>query len=131
LTAGIFVVRVIGPDPGAPRWQMNAEYSNRLAEALARLDDSPSLVAVNNPPALYAASGRPTVVVPDGGISALQAVVDRYDVRWVVLDANRPEGLRSLYENPGMTQWLRLEETLDGVNGKAHLLRVIPEGDGG
>ena len=131
LTAGIFAVRAIGPDPGAPRWQAGAAYADRVAESLARLDVSLSVAAVNNPPALQAASSRPAVVIPDGGVEALQAVADRYDVRWVVLDANRPEGLRSLYENPSLVPWLRLEATLDGMNGKAFVLRVVQDGQGG
>jgi hypothetical protein len=37
------------------------------------------------------------VVVPNGGVEAVLAVADRYGVRHVVLDRNRPAPLAGLY----------------------------------
>lgn len=128
LTAGIFYTRVIGPDPNAPRWQADASYARRVGEALARLGADQGVAAVNNPPALHAISGRPAVVLPNGGIDSLRAVVDRYDVRWIVLDENRPEGLRALYENRELVGWLELAGTVESMSGEAYLLRVM-QGD--
>ena len=55
----------------------------------------------------------------------LEAVVRRYGVEWVVLEANHPAGLEALYRRPESLPWLwpagRLE---DGQGNPVHLLRV-------
>ena len=54
---------------------------------------------VANPPAFWYHTARPAVVVPHGGVEAVLAVADRYGVRYVVLDRNRPAPLAGLYAN--------------------------------
>ena len=56
-------------------------------------------VMVANPPAFWYHTARPAVVVPHGGVEAVLAVADRYSVRYVVLDRNRPAPLAGLYAN--------------------------------
>ena len=69
------------------------EVGNWLAEQGARK----ATVMVANPPAFWYHTGHPAVVVPNGDVEALLAVVDRYDVRYVLLDRNRPTLLARLY----------------------------------
>jgi hypothetical protein len=117
--------RVIAGWPAAPRWEISASQHRAVAEALARIDPSPGVVAVNDPPGFYLASGLPCVVVPHGDTAALQALADRADVDWVILDANRPEPLAGLYQAPGSVPWLSLEATLMDAQGRPiYLLRV-------
>jgi 4-amino-4-deoxy-L-arabinose transferase-like glycosyltransferase len=108
LTIGLLAIRTVGPDPGRPNWGKPYRNYVRVASWFDRQGLSPSLVAVNNPPTFHLASGFRCVVVPDGGLEALGAVVRRYGVTWIILDANNP-GLQSLLENPDQVPWLELE----------------------
>jgi hypothetical protein len=131
LTAGIFVARVIGPGEDPTRWQAEAAYVERVGNALDDLDSGDGVAAVNNPPALAALTGRPAVVLPHGDVASLRAVVERYDVRWVVIDENRPEGLRALYDDRESVRWLEEAATVRSMRGEAYILRVVPEEPGG
>jgi hypothetical protein len=89
-------------------------------------------VAVNNPPGFYLASGVPAVVIPDGGEAALRAVVNRFEVGWVLLDANHPAELASLYSHPESFGWLELRASFADSEGRVvYLLRVLPASGGG
>jgi len=52
---------------------------------------------VANPPAFWYHTGCPAVAVPNGDVEVLLAVADRYGVRYVLLDRNRPAALAGLY----------------------------------
>lgn len=124
LTASLFWTRVIGGDPAEPRWSASQRTYQAVAAAL-RERGAEGPVAVNNPPGLYLASGLPAVVIPDGGPEALEAVVKRYGVDWVVLEANHPVGLDGLYRRPGSLPWLVVEGRLeDGQGNPVYLLRA-------
>jgi hypothetical protein len=56
-----------------------------------------AIVMVGNPPGFWYHTHRPAVVVPNGGVETLLAVADRYGVRYVLLDRNRPASLAGLY----------------------------------
>jgi len=117
--------RAIAGWPEAPRWERSQRSMVRVAEALRDLDARPSVVAVNNPPGFFLASGVPAVVIPNGDGSVLQQVVDRYDVGWVVLDVNHPELLEPLYAAPASADWLSLEaQVLDEGGWPIYVLRV-------
>ena len=52
------------------------------------------------------------VVIPSGTEQTLRKVVESFNVGWVVLEANHPSGLDSLYDDPGSAAWLTLVETI-------------------
>src|SRR3990172_8816973 len=102
------------------------------AERLAAPDAHPGIVAINNPPGFHLASGLPAVVIPDGDAATLRAVVDRFGVSWVILDANHPAGLEALYADPESAAWLELGASFRDEQGREiFLLRVVPSGGDG
>ena len=117
--------RVIAGWPAAPRWERSQRSMARVAEALRQRDAASAVVAVNNPPGFFLASGLPAVVIPNGGTGVLQQVVDRYDVTWVVLDVNHPAPLAPLYAEPELADWLSLAGQVQDEAGRPiYLLQV-------
>lgn len=99
MTGLVFATRALpaGQSPGY------AEVEQELAARGAQLGE---VVMVNNPPGYFLASGRPAVVIPNGDVSTLLAVAERYGARFVVLDGNAPEGLRPWLEAPAAGEGL-------------------------
>jgi hypothetical protein len=117
--------RAIAGWPEAPRWERSQRSMARVAEALRELGAAPAVVAVNNPPGFFLASGMRAVVIPNGDASVLHQVADRYDVGWVVLDVNHPAPLAPLYAAPDSADWLSLEaQVQDEAGWPIYLLQV-------
>jgi 4-amino-4-deoxy-L-arabinose transferase-like glycosyltransferase len=117
--------------PSTSRWEASDSHHRAVTDALFLLDASPGIVAVNDPPGFYLVSGLPCVVVPFGDASTLRVVVDRFNVEWVILDANFPAPLAGVYANPGSVPWLALRGQIDDSQGRpVYLLQVIPSGAG-
>lgn len=105
----------------------NAITYGAVGAALGDQDRS-GVVAVNDPPGFYLATGMSAVVIPDGPESGLREVSARYGVGWVVLEANHPEGLDELYRSPSSRPWLAEPAMLlDAAGEPVYLFRV--EGD--
>jgi hypothetical protein len=121
LTVALYIPKVIG----GQGWGAGRRNYIEAARLLDTLDANPGVVAVNNPPGFYLASGLPAVVIPHGGPETLRAVVEAFDVGWVVLDVNHPPGLADLYSSPGAVPWLENAATLGNEQGPIYLLRVI------
>ncbi len=71
--------------------------------------DSPNestVVAVNDPPGFFLATGISAVAIPNGSEDTLRQVAARYGVDWIVLEADHPRGLDALYQNPTSDAWL-------------------------
>jgi hypothetical protein len=132
LSGGLFVPKVIGARPDLPRWDSGRRSYAEAARELQRFEwlaGDPGVVAVNNPPGFYLASGVPAVAIPDGSAETLRQVVVGYGVRWVLLDANRPAGLAGLYEDPWSVPWLvPMTSWLDEQGQVMRWFRVIPVG---
>ena len=123
--------RVAAGWPSAPRWEAADSLHRDVAAALLDLDPSPGAVAVNDPPGFYLASGLPCVVVPFGDVATLRAVADRFEVEWVILDANFPTPLASVYQDPESVPWLALRGQVNDAQGKPiYLLQVTAQGAG-
>ncbi len=75
--------------------------------------------AVVNPPAFFFHTGRPAIVVPDGPPADLSAALDRFGLRYVILDSNHPGELADLYENPDKSSEFRLVADLGVAGGPA------------
>jgi hypothetical protein len=134
LSGGLFVPKVIGARPDLPRWDSGRRSYAEAARELQRFEwlaGDPGVVAVNNPPGFYLASGVPAVAIPDGSVETLHQVVERYGVRWVLLDVNRPAGLAGLYANPESAPWLEASASFEDEQGRpVHWLRVLSPGSG-
>jgi diacylglycerol kinase len=117
ITLGIFWSRVVGEDYLDPIWSAGTSVYQETAQWFKEEGIEETIVAVNNPPGFYAASGFTAVVIPDGDSEVLRKVVDQFHVEWVLLDSNNP-GLKSLYENPQHVEWLELAKILKDAKGK-------------
>ena len=127
ITAWVGWDRAAAGLPDAPRWEQAANDQAAVTRALLALDPFLGVVAVNNPPGFFLASMLPCVVIPYGDEGMLHQVVDRYGVEWVVLDANHPLPLASLYEAPASSPWLSLKGELADARGRpVYLLQVTP-----
>lgn len=118
----------LGWDPPGGRWQQGTDIYRQVDERM-RLDGlGEGILAVNNPPGFYLESGRPAVVIPNGGPAVLEQVVDRYGAAWVLLEYNHPAALDALYQEPDSLKWLEVALTLEDSAGRpAYLLRVLHE----
>ncbi len=122
----LFWNKVMGPSLQEPRWEKSMQDYREVGATLRSLDPSPDLVAVNNPPGFYLATGVQAVVIPDGSLETLEQVVHRYDVAWVVLDFNRPAGLCALYARQITPAWMNLAAVLEAKDGSAiEIFKII------
>jgi len=107
----VFIVgqRVLGWGDNGQAWDGGYEYHRKLDEALSELSLHPDeIIMVNNPPGLYLASDRPTIVIPDGDIETTLAAAQQYQAKYLILEINHPQGLNALYQNPGQNPALDL-----------------------
>ena len=120
LTAVVFGLRVIGPDPQRPAWmQQDVVVYSEANTWLTAHDTGVGLAVVNNPPGWTYWTGRPAIVVPNGDVAVLLRAMDDYDARWLVLDQNFPAGLAELYAAPESEPRLRLRVRLGAANEPA------------
>ena len=96
-SGAIFINRVIGPNPANPSWsRLNGEYERGITQLGPGLPESTRFM-VNNSPCFYVRTGFTAVPVTAGGPAMLLEAADRYDVHYVILDSNVPDGLQALY----------------------------------
>jgi hypothetical protein len=110
---------------GRPTWGASQRTYAEVGGVVAEHGAPTGPIAVNNPPGFWLAAGMPAVVIPDGTTQVLRAVVERYDVAWVVLERNHPSGLSDLYADPAALPWLHpVERLVDAAGNPVHVLRV-------
>ena len=80
-----------------PSWQHADAIYQQVGRWLAQEGTAGESVMVANPPAFWYHTQCPAVAVPNGDVEVLLAVADRYGVRYVLLDRNRPAALAGLY----------------------------------
>ncbi|HEY43717.1 MAG TPA: hypothetical protein G4O11_07015, partial [Anaerolineae bacterium] len=128
LTTILFWSKAIGPDLSKPRWESGLRIYSEVGDRLRTLNSSPGIVAVNNPPGFYLATNLECVVIPNGTVETLREVFEHYRVGWLVLDANRPAGLATLYDGPTSVSWLELKATLyDAAGREIYVFKVLLE----
>jgi len=108
--------------PSIAGWNRADQAYRQIGRWLEARAPDGTIVMVGNPPGLYYHAGVPTVVVPNGDVDTLLEVCARYDVAYVVLDANRPGGLATLYAGEG-ARGLELVTTFD--DGRVQLYRRV------
>ncbi len=122
LTVGLYVTKVIGIQSNTALWMGPKRTYDAAAETLAELNPDYGIVAINNPPGFYVSSKKGSVVIPYGGEAELHRVVDRFEVEWLVLDVNHPEGLADLYQGQAKVSWLEERATLLDHNNEPVLI---------
>lgn len=100
-TGFVYTERVIGGDLQNPQWNRSNRMSLEVGRIIEEIGAEPGdKVMINNPPGLYAATGRKSIVIPDGSINEVIKAANEFNVRFIVLEANHPEGLSELYQDP-------------------------------
>jgi len=90
-----------------PTWRHVDSVYEEIGRRLTQQDMAGEPVMVANPAAFWYYTGCPAVVVPNGGVEAVLAAADRYAVRHVLLDRNRPAPLAGLYAQEAFHPRLR------------------------
>jgi len=89
VTVWAFWGRVLQPAPQSSGW--TASQNNYIAvEKYFDEHNIPetTLVIVNNPPGFYLATGRPSIVIPDGGEQDMMEAARKFGARYLILDQN-------------------------------------------
>lgn len=102
-TAFLFVQRLVLPAARGAGWGSTQRDYARVADRLGARESG--VVAVNDPPGFWLASRRPAVVIPNGDERMLRRVVEDFDVRWIVLEADHPQELQEIYRRPRSLEW--------------------------
>jgi len=116
LTLVLFMQQVSenGSNPSA--WEQSSAAYRQAEKELLNLGAGKDLiVAVNNPPGYYVATGREAIVIPDGGLSTLLDVSEKYGASYLLLEQNSVAGLRDLYKNPQSLPGLEYINTVDQI----------------
>lgn len=124
LTWGLYIFRVYGLGAGGEPWDAPAARYEDVHRIILARDPSPEVIAINNPPGFYHTTGVHTVVLPNGGLNALEEVVERYAVSWIVLDRNHPSGYGGLYRQTDSLDGLTYETTVESHGASFILYRV-------
>jgi hypothetical protein len=126
MTLVIYDQRVIGAHVAHPAWNIQDEVYAAIGARLSQAGDGNSVVVVNNPPAFTYFTGHAAVVVPNGDMTNLLAVADRYGARWAVVDANAPVALQPFYAGDETQPRLRLiDQFQDSVSRPVYLYEII------
>jgi hypothetical protein len=123
----LFWMRVIGPDAGQPAWQTSERVYGEAGAWLLAEGQGGVMAAVNDPPGWNYWTRWPGIVIPNGDAGTLQQAMTTYGARYVVLDANRPAALGSLYANPrSQSMFLLRASFTDDTGQPAYLLELVP-----
>lgn len=96
VTAGLLAGRITGDNP----WNESAQDYSNTGQMLNDLGiPRDAVLMVNNPPGVYAQTGRPAVVIPAGGIDDVLEAANRYDAEYLLLDSNNQAYLGNLYDS--------------------------------
>jgi hypothetical protein len=68
------------------------------------------IIFINDPPSFHWVSNRPALVIPNGEEDVLLAAMNRYQVKYVVLQKNHPPGLSDLFTNPAFSDTFEVIE---------------------
>ena len=96
-----FSTRVIGENGEGPVWNDTSLKAKDIDTFLNELGlEEDELVLINNPPGLYSATGRSSIVIPAGGLEDLLSAGNKFGAYYLLLEENHPPELNDLYENP-------------------------------
>jgi hypothetical protein len=89
-SAIIFSSKLAKGAEGIAPWNSSLERYNQIEAGLSVHNGSPtSVIMVNDPPGYTLATGRPAVMIPTGGLDAIMSVSEKFDVEYLIVDAER------------------------------------------
>ena len=123
LTGFLSWQRLTGSAATNQAWGAKVEAYEQI-EAFLRDEDvsSEHVVMVNNPPGYYAAAKRPAIVIPDGGLEAVENAAEKYNALYLVIDKDFPQGMQALYQDPGSIPGLQYWRSISDM----HLYLISP-----
>jgi len=108
--------RVIGGNFSNPEWNKGyityMQLEKKIREVASASDE---IVMVNNPPGYYLASFRPCIAIPNGSLEQVMDAAHRYNAKYIILEANHPEGVKNLYDKPGNRSGLKYLFSFEGA----------------
>jgi len=106
ITGWFYLSKVIGAGEPAARWGYSDRSYRQIGEKLPEYGvESEDLVMVNNSPGFYLATGRPSIVIPGGGVEQALAAAQKYGAKWLLLGESQGN-LTDLYDRPEDTPGL-------------------------
>ncbi|MEN4012723.1 MAG: hypothetical protein ROW48_11855 [Bellilinea sp.] len=108
--------RVIDGSIARPVWNQSIDLYQRVGQRLQALGFAEEDIGmVNNPPGFYWATGRASIVIPDGDIKYSLAAARRYGADYLLLESAQ-ENLAWLYNNPQSLNGIKYFETFEAVH---------------
>jgi len=99
VTVWAFWGRVLQPDLQSPGWATSQDNYKAVGKYFDENNiPETALVIVNDPPGFYLATGRSSIVIPDGGEQELLEAARKYGAKYLILDQNNLK-LIQLYQS--------------------------------
>ena len=126
LTLFLVTGRVVGlPLNGQVAWNTTDSVYQTIGDRLSQLGEGASVrVMSNNPAGFYYFTGRGGMPVPNGGEEMLLRAAHDYQLKYLVLDWNVPDGLKPLYASGPVSTRLKLVETYGSAPHLVYLYRI-------
>ena len=116
-TGYVYANRVIGDDLQNPKWNSSYRTAQEIGFMLDKTGaEQIDLIMINNPPGLYAAVARQAIVIPNGSIEEILEAAHEFDVKYLVVEINHPDGLNEIYREPKTQPGLELIESFNGIH---------------
>jgi hypothetical protein len=117
LSAYVVKVRVVGDELNSLAWNQSAEHYVEMGQVLDQIGvPTNEIIMVNNPPGFALATGRPAIVIPNGGVGVSLAAAMRYDARVLLLESNHPVDWDKIYNRPETVMGLSYVKTVAGTD---------------
>lgn len=121
VTLGLSATRIAQGDEPGVGWSAGYDAYSEVENALKRLSvPQGDVIMVNNPPGFFVATGRPSVVIPNGDVQTVLAAAEKYQVRFLILEKNTVKDLIALYLSPVDLPGLKYVETV----GRSHIFQI-------
>lgn len=83
-------------------WNLPSENFRIVDEELQKLSDNNDFsVMVNDSPSFYAATGRQAIQLSSGSPQAILELMNKFKIKYLIVNQDCPESIKSLVENPG------------------------------
>jgi len=116
LSLALFLPQLIPDGSNSPAWAASSVTYQVVDQYLVGAGvTKDQVIVVNNPPGYYTATGRQSIVIPDGDVETLLTVANKFGARYLVLEQNTVKNLVELYKNPRSVPGLAYVQTIGDV----------------
>jgi hypothetical protein len=107
-------------------WNRRDQTYAVLGAWLAQQGDAEAVVMVGDAPAFTWHTGHMAIAVPNNPLDTVIAVADRYDARYLVLDASRPRTTDALFRRETDHPRLRLRHVIEAKQQAWQCYGILP-----